>query len=337
MKDLEAVALLINDIHISRDNIAEFKKNWQEMIDVCKEYNIAEVIVGGDLWQSRSAQTLPVLLAVKEALINAHRNNLVVSLAAGNHDVVDQEAIESYNHIYSEYEDVEIIDDFDSYDYGDVILHIMRYWPENGSFMDHYQKLCKNIVKDKVNILYIHEGINGGLAHVSDKELPTNIFEPFDNVLVGHYHDRKKIPGTNVEYIGASRQHNFGEDEEKGYTILFSDGSYKFIKNKVNTRYKTIEVSAEDVDKVSLEKNSLYKYRVKVKCTEKQAKQFEKQRLIDMGFNKVEIVTAQTINVEAAASGIEEKYDKQGIRKEYLLYCDENSIDSKLGLKYLEA
>lgn len=332
----QAVALLINDIHVSRDNISEFQKNWDEMIEVCKRHNVNDVFVGGDLWQSRSAQTLPVLLAVKRALMVAHRHGLTIVLAAGNHDLVDQEAMDSYNHIFSEYPGVEMVDDFASYEYGKVLLHIMRYYPENGSFMKRYEDLCKCVDDKYVNILYIHEGINGGLAHNSDKELPANIFKPFDAVLVGHYHDRKKIPNTNIEYIGASRQHTFGEDEEKGYTLLYSDGSYEFIKNEVNIRFCTVEVDADKADFARINDDERYKCRIKVRCNEKQAKLFDKQKFLDMGFNKVEMVTAQLEDVEAAASGIEEKYDKQGIKAEYLSYCDENGIDSELGIKYLE-
>ena len=51
-------ALLINDIHVSKDNIPEFQKNWDEALAICNEQEIPEIIVGGDLWQSRSAQTL---------------------------------------------------------------------------------------------------------------------------------------------------------------------------------------------------------------------------------------------------------------------------------------
>lgn len=333
----QAVALLINDIHVSRDNIPEFRKNWDEMMSVCERYNVCDVIIGGDLWQSRSAQTLPVLLAVRQALISADKKKLNVSIVAGNHDLVDQESVESYNHIFSEYPGVEVIDDYAAFDYDtEVLLHVMRYYPENGSFIEHYNEVCKCIDKSKVNLLYIHEGINGGLAHSSDHELPTKIFEPFDKVLVGHYHDRKKIPNTNIEYIGASRQHTFGEDEEKGYTVVFEDGSYEFVKNEVNTRYCTVEVNAAEADKASVKDDSRYKCRIKVVCDEKQAKLFDRQKFLDMGFNKVEMVASQPIDVQEAASGIDEKYDLQGIRKEYQGYCDENDIDSKLGMKYLE-
>lgn len=111
----------------------------------------------------------------------------------------------------------------------------MAYFPEDGSFTERLQEIIDNelsISHTRQNILYIHEGINGALSQPSDKELPAKIFEPFDKILVGHYHNRTKIKNTNIEYIGSSRQHNFGEDEEKGYTILYSDGSHKFVKTK---------------------------------------------------------------------------------------------------------
>ena len=331
------VALLINDIHVSPDNIVEFHKNWNEAIDTCKKYDVKDIIIGGDLWQSRSAQKLPTLLAVREALLKSAKSSINVTIASGNHDIIDQESLLSYNHIYSEYQLVDIIDDFAIIDFSDKMsLYVLRYFPEKGSFSQHYKEMCLELDHSKTNILYLHQGINGGLAYTSDDELPASMFGDFDAVLVGHYHNRKRIPGTNVEYIGSSRQHNFGEDEDKGYTILYSDGSYDFVKNEVNTRYCTVELDAGDVDGFRLEKSERYKYRVKVSCNEKQAKLFDKQKLLDLGFYKVEVVTESTVSKESAASGIQEKYDKQGIKKEYLNYCNENSIDSKLGIKYLE-
>ena len=76
--------------------------------------------------------------------------------------------------------------------------------------------------------------------------------------------------------------------------------------------------------------------KVKVKCDDKQAKMLDKQKLIDLGFHKVEVVAASNLPNESAAADIHEKYDKQGIKKEYQNYCNENAIDSRLGIKYLE-
>lgn len=340
----QACALLINDIHISKDNIAEFQKNWGEAIKICKENDIEEIVVGGDLWLSRSAQTLSTLLAVRKAILTAVQDyGLYITLALGNHDKVNQEEIEGYNHIFSDYKSVELVDEFLEIDYtDDMSLWVMSYFPENGSFIERLNKLKEGLNQNKKNILYIHEGIRGGLNTPSDDELPAHLFSEFDKVLVGHYHDRKKISGTNIEYIGASRQHNFGEDEEKGYTILYSDGSTQFIKNEANQRYKVIEVDIVDMDDdflaylANIKADCRYKVKVRVKCESSQSSTVNKQKLAECGANKIELVTEQTVVMNTDHKSITTKFDKSGIKEEYTNFCSQKSIDNQLGLRYLD-
>lgn len=339
-------ALLMNDPHASKDNIAEFLKNWNEALEICKKNGIRYLVVGGDMWLSRSAQTLNTLLAVREAILKATKQyGLYIIIANGNHDLVDQESILGYNHIFSDYESVEVIGDYTEIDLTDCVsLWVMSYFPENGSFIKRLQDLQENccINRAKKNILYIHEGIRGGLATPSDDELPANLFTAFDATLVGHYHNRKQIPGTNIEYIGASRQHNFGEDEEKGYTILYSDGSTKFVKNEVNMRYKVIEVDIADMDEEFLvmmseiKSDCRYKVKVRIKCDSAQSSLVNKQKLAEHGANKIELVTEQTVVMHTDHKSITQKFDKSGIKEEYTNFCSQKSIDNQLGLHYLE-
>ena len=58
--------LLLNDIHVSKDNIPEFTANWREALDICRKMDIRDIAIGGDLFLSRAAQTLDVLLAVHD-------------------------------------------------------------------------------------------------------------------------------------------------------------------------------------------------------------------------------------------------------------------------------
>lgn len=345
MKD--AIALLINDIHVSKDNIAEFQLNWDEMCTICERENIMDIVVGGDMFTSRASQTLATLLAVKNNLHNLVAKDLYITIAEGNHDKVNPEATEGYNHLWGGLEHVSIVDTYKSliWDDCDFALLVISYFPENGSFLQVLDtavaetlKLQADVIKSKSDIiLYIHEGVHGALGDFDiDNELPQEPLSGFKAVLCGHYHNRTKIKGTNIEYIGSSRQHNFGEDENKGYTILYSDGSYEFVKNQVNTRYRTIEIGADEVEDFELDGDTRYKNKVKVKCTGKQAKLFDKQKLLDLGFDKVEMIAENELPKEVAASGIQEKYDMTGIKKEYRNYCNEISIDSKLGIKYLE-
>ncbi len=338
-------ALLVNDIHVSKDNISEFQKNWGEVLEICKSQDIKEIIVGGDLLQSRSSyQTLDVLLAVRQAIIKATNAGLTLTIAEGNHDLVDQEAILGYCHVFSEYPNVYVVDDYTAMEFGDdVMLYTMSYAPENGSFTNRLQDILDNdFDADKYNILYIHEGVRGGLAMPSDDELPTKIFKDFDAVLVGHYHNRCKIKGTNIEYIGASRQHNFGEDEEKGYTILYTDGSYEFVKNKANIRYKVIDLSLQDVDGNLIDKlndikaDGKYKVKARINCSETDVQNVDKQKLLEAGAAKVEIVTEKTVAKSIEAHSLDRKFDKTGIKKEYESFCSVKVIDSSMGLQYLD-
>lgn len=218
----------------------------------------------------------------------------------------------------------------------------MSYFPENGSFMERLEDLKSGLEPELTHILYIHEGIRGGLSTPSDDELPANIFKGFDKVLVGHYHDRKQIPGTNIEYIGSSRQHNFGEDEEKGYTILYSDGTTQFIKNEVNQRYRVIDVDIADMDDnfmemlAKIKADARYKVKVRIKCNSTQSSSVNKQQLAECGANKIELVTEQTEVMHTDHTSITQKFDKSGIKEEYTNFCSQKSIDNQLGLQYLD-
>jgi len=223
------------------------------------------------------------------------------------------------------------------------VLHMMGYFPEDGSFCTRLDRLKEEALDPKrLNFLYIHEGINGALAQPNDKELPAKIFEEFDKVFVGHYHNRTIIDKTRIEYIGSSRQHNFGEDEEKGYTVIYTDGSHEFIKNKVNTRYRVIDVSAERaglhlMDELrEIDADGRYKVKVRVHAPQVAMKSVDKAALLDAGATKVELIADDEEMLEVAASSLFEKFDSHRIRETYEEFCREKQIDDvAIGLEYL--
>lgn len=346
MKGHYPCLLLLNDIHISKDNIPAFKANWQEAIDICRKMDVKEIAIGGDLFFSRAAQTLDVLLAVHDALLTAAEHGIHVTIAEGNHDKVNQENERGYCHVFDQHSNVLVCDEYVSLPLGDdcrFVLHMMGYFPEDGSFCTRLDRLKEEALDPKrLNFLYIHEGINGALAQPNDKELPAKIFEDFDKVFVGHYHNRTIIDKTRIEYIGSSRQHNFGEDEEKGYTVIYTDGSHEFIKNKVNTRYRVIDVSAERaglhlMDELrEIDADGRYKVKVRVHAPQAAIKSVDKAALLDAGATKVELIADDEEKLEVAASSLFEKFDSHRIRETYEEFCREKQIDDvAIGLEYL--
>ena len=346
MKGHYPCLLLLNDIHISKDNIPAFKANWQEAIDICRKMDVKEIAIGGDLFFSRAAQTLDVLLAVHDALLTAAEHGIHVTIAEGNHDKVNQENERGYCHVFDQHSNVLVCDEYVSLPMGDdcrFVLHMMGYFPEDGSFCTRLERLKEEAIDPKrLNFLYIHEGINGALAQPNEKELPAKIFEEFDKVFVGHYHNRTIIPKTRIEYIGSSRQHNFGEDEEKGYTVIYTDGSHEFIKNQANTRYRVIDVAAERaglhlMDELrEIDADGRYKVKVRVHAPQAAMKSVDKAALLDAGATKVELIADDEEMLEVAASSLFEKFDSHRIRETYEEFCREKQIDDvAIGLEYL--
>ena len=333
----KAIFLLMNDLHVSVNNIPEFKTNWKEAFDVCEEYGINRVVIGGDIFTAQASQTLPVLMAVQEMFTFGLAQGLHFDVAAGNHDKVDKNDFKSYCHLY-DCDNVNVIDDYDIFYSGQCILAVISYFPENGSFKAHLDDLIEEL--NELNevpstTLYIHEGVQGALGNlVLDTECPVDWFKDFKQVLCGHYHNRVKIKDTNIEYIGSSRQNNFGEDEQKGYTILFDDGTTEFIKNEVNTRYRTIEMEYDD--DIEAVDDPRYKTRLVLNCSSEQSKTIDKSKLIALGYNKIELKTEKVKSVRVKETDIEQRYDKNGIKKEYKNFCNTKEIEPDLGLKYLD-
>lgn len=338
--------LLINDLHVGKENIPEFIANWNEALNICEKTGISEIAVGGDLFLSRAAQTLDILLAVHDVLLETSKKGIRVTIANGNHDKVCLESERGYCHIFDQHRNVVVVNDYTSLPVGDgryALLHLIPYFPEDGSFTEKLERLkSKGFDQTRLNFLYLHEGINGALSQPSEKELPANLFDGFDKVFVAHYHNRCSIPGTNIEYIGSSRQHNFGEDAMKGYTVLYNDGSYEFIQNKVNLRYNVIDVNADDVDihltdlLDELKADGRWRTKVRIHATATQASSIQKEKLLNAGASKVEVVTTDTETVDVSASGLFEKFDSRKIRETYEEFCREREItEVELGLSYL--
>lgn len=61
-KEIYPCLLLFNDLHVGKENIPEFVANWNEALCICERLGITEIALGGDLFLSRAAQTLDILL-----------------------------------------------------------------------------------------------------------------------------------------------------------------------------------------------------------------------------------------------------------------------------------
>lgn len=338
-------ALILTDSHCGKETVNEFLINWSEAINICESRRISQILFGGDLVLSRASQTLDILLAIYDVFSNCQQKGIKVTLINGNHCKVNQEAKRGYCDIFDSFSNVRVINEWGEVKFSeDLSVGMISYFPENGSFLEKLDELEKYIFKIpyKYRLLLIHEGISGVLSMPTDQDVNPKVFSRWDKVLVGHYHNRCIIPGTNIEYIGSSRQHNFGEDEEKGYTILYNDGTQEFIKNKANTRFMVLDVPIEKVnihlkDRLDeVKTDGKYKVKVRIHCDTAEANNINKNELIQCGASKVEVVTKDLEVKTITSTSLFEKFDSNKIQENYQQFCQEKNIeDVSLGLSYL--
>lgn len=54
---------------------------------------------------------------------------------------------------------------------------------------------------------------------------------------LGHYHDYQQV-GSNIFHLGSLQQNNFGEDESKGFWMLYDDCTVELLKSKNGNVFK---------------------------------------------------------------------------------------------------
>ena len=204
------------------------------------------------------------------------------------------------------------------------------------------------VKKTKKNILCAHQGISGGLSHENatiNKELPAESFKAFDLSLLGHYHNANVVEHNGsheIRYIGSSNATNYGEDNNKGFTIIYDDGSIEFTNSEF-PKFETIEVDVAEITGkwMSTTKKHIASsgnnVRVIVNGDESELKKLKKQKFSDIGIKKVirknDSVAIDMTDLDKVSFV---SLDKKTALKEYKKFCVSQEIDPSFGLEYLD-
>tara|TARA_R110000744_G_scaffold7342_5_gene25360 strand:- start:10981 stop:12027 length:1047 start_codon:yes stop_codon:yes gene_type:complete len=347
MENNKPIILCLTDTHAHTGNLKLQKSIWIQAVNLAKELNIKKIVHLGDWVVDRKAQSLSVLehlIWVKNLILE---NDLCLIGVSGNHDKQSLESTSAYPNLYSS-DRFMIVEKTYELELSDTLsMWLMSYFLETTIAPEIIREMSSKVDTSKKNILGCHQGINGGLAHknaTSNKELPTGIFEKFDLVLSGHFHNKNLVEhdgSFDIWYIGSTHTANYGEDNDKGFTIIHDDGSIEF-HNAEFPKFETIKIDVEEVDGKWLSETKKYiketgiNVRVIVTGDESELKKIKKQKFSDIGVKKLKL------NAESVAIRNEDdrvvfvSLDKKAAIKEYKKFCVNNEIDPSLGLEYLD-
>lgn len=338
------VALLITDTHLHKNNGDLVIDIFKQAIELCLKLNIKYIKHLGDFFTSREAQPKHVLIQAYEIFAMITNAGLHLDIMPGNHDKTDLEANDSYLTIFHEYID-HLIDEpincfwhvNDSL-FNDLNIIWIPYYKERGSYLQKLNDATEFINKNKKNILLTHISINGvqnNDGSSQENEIKQELFKAYHKVFVGHFHNQQQT--KNIYYIGSSYQANYGEDNIKGFTILYNNGDHEFVKSKF-PEYTKIKIKVEDMTNAKIKELSKQKDNVRVVLVGESTKlkAFNKENLLDLGIDvKFE---SDEINTNTDISNNELiVFDRNNIQNAFDKFIEINSIEDKeFGLTYLK-
>lgn len=340
----KALAVLVNDIHLDKDNGDLVKDIFKQIVEVCQKYDTKRIFCGGDVFTNRSGQPLQCLTDWKEILQFLTKKNIELHVIPGNHDKTDSDDERSYLDVYSESCVKLYRSGCRKFIDGCVVAFIPYFKDEK--WLEEYQKIeeqiSENFIEHDIDdtwplILITHSGFDGVVNNDGSKVssiIKPSMFEAWNKVLIGHYHNASKL-ADNVIYTGSAYQNNFGENiTDKGFTVIFNDGSIKFTPSKFPKYIKEI-INTEDKETL---RNLLEKYEgedynhirfvfvgKKNDCQKINIAEIQGKYGIDCKFESVE--TNEAIEISESDSVL--SYNKKTISKDFLKFCSESSIKGK--------
>lgn len=344
MSKKQPIGVLFADPHLHKGNIEQVTSLFKQADDLAVELDIRMYIMG-DVFESRKAQPLDVLNAFGDILRATKSEKIAIP---GNHDKVDYESEDSYLDEFQHHPNFILVKDVLHVMHAPICIHLIPYFKEETTYAKYLDKILTKVKKKPAliekHILLTHIGVKGVKNNDGtevENDLTRDKFKPFHKVFVGHYHNQSQV-GKNIYYIGSTAPKNFGEDNEKGITLLFDDGSHEFIQLEFK-EYYTIKI---DIDKTSDDKidNLLTKWQ---DSEDNIRFQFfgSKSKLDVLNVNRFK---AKGIDVKLKRPDVDEgivsaqkqefiAFNKTSIQKEFDKFCKHNKLkDIKLGKKYLE-
>ena len=335
------IAVFGTDSHLKKDNEELVTSCFEQVKALMLEMRINTFCHGGDFFTTRNAQPEASLRAAKKIfnLFIDDEEDLDFYQIPGNHDKTELDSENSYLDVFDRY--CNLVKGYNHLDLKGVRIHFIPYFKEDGSYKDYLKKATQNIDKTLKNVLLTHiavSGVKNNDGSEVENTLTSKLFAKFDNVFVGHYHNRSTI-GENIHYIGSMFAGNYGEDNEKGVVVLYDDASFEYFQLEF-PHYIKITVEPGD-------KDALKKVRTEYKDTENHVRLIfkgerhkldtvNKAELEEHGFD-VKYQDETKINQEQMVEGELIIFNRSNLKEAFDTFCDSSGIvDKEKGKKYLE-
>jgi DNA repair exonuclease SbcCD nuclease subunit len=163
------------------------------------------------------------------------------------------------------------------------------------------------------------------------------LFEVFDLIFVGHYHNKQSL-NEKIHYIGSIKPLNYGEDNDKGCVVLYDDLSFEYVR----ASFKKFEKISIDIDNLTQKdikklaeqyKNTVDNVRIEFKGDASKLKALDFTELDNLGIDIKNKQKELIEGVNLAEHNEVISFDKEALLIEFDDFCVINNIEES-GKKY---
>lgn len=346
------IALISNDWHLEENNIEQITDVVLQKIhqykSILKTFDgDLKFICLGDVFDSRKSQKETTLLAFNKILDLLLENGIVLDCIPGNHDKTDYDSLNSYLDVFSHHPALHLHRDTDYVQLKDMGLLFQPFISES-KWIEAIETIkSQNNIDLSKTILLSHIAVNGSVNNDNtrvESNINREFLKDFRLTLLGHYHNTHEV-NKNVIHLPSIRQKTFGEDSNKGFTILYSDFSYEII-NLTSKEYITLSLESDKVDSQTIndiideynQNKENVNLRVEFKGNAADIKSLDVSKLkangIKLKFTSVDQVIQTNENLEDIK--IVDFESNERILEAFEEFCKEKDIDMNEGLTYLK-
>lgn len=335
---MQPISIIFNDAHLKTGNEQDVINSVKHMLKYAKKESITNLIFAGDLFDSRSFQRQSVLHAFDEILDLINKAGCTLYIFPGNHDKTVYASYDSFLDVYRHYPGVVFNRELSVIELDGITITLLPFFSD-----DMLIPMLEEAKSTDVLISHFEMAGSTHLGKVSNKStINKKLLSKWKKTYLGHYHNHHEIT-KDIIHLPSLRQSNFGEDENKGFAVLYKDLSYKLINGDFK-RFKKITIdinksTAKDIKElITTYENSSDTIRFEFIGDESKLKALDKSQFNGSGIDvKIKFnVKYDYTDDQLTLPTVIESYGEDQVREAFKGFCNDKGYDYQEGVVLLD-
>lgn len=332
------IAIIFNDAHLKAGNEENVISSVKHMIEVANEMKIKKFIFAGDLFDSRSFQRQSILLTLDKILNLFLLNDIESYFIPGNHDKTTYASYDSFLDTFRHYPNFNLYTSLSVIDIEGVSVTMLPFFSD-----DMLIPMLKEAKPSDVLISHFEMAGSTNLGRASEKTtINKELLSKWKKTYLGHYHNHHEIT-KDIVHLPSLRQANFGEDNNKGFSVLYDDLSYDVIRGnfseflKINIDLNSI-TTTELKQLIKTYQNSSDVVRFEFTGKESKLKALDRSMFQDTGIDiKLKYDAKYDYDEDDLVyPTITEMYQESDVKDTFKQFCEDKGYDLKIGQALLD-